>query len=227
MTEALELEGGDVVRVAYTARVGESGRVIDTTDTDVASDAAIEDVEATGPVPVVLGEGHLFEPIEEAIKESTVGEDIRVTVEPEDAFGTSDPTDYANVDLNRIPEDRREHGAQFTHDGRTGFVESLNEDSAKINFNHPLAGVAIEYELAVQERIENPLERVHAVMELYGLANDVDISLESAGTDHLEITVPDPTDETWQKEKHRAISDLQDLLSIESVTVVETYGDST
>jgi len=225
MTETAEFEEGDVFRIAYTARVGESSRVIDTTDADIASEAAIEDVEATGPTPVVLGEGHLFEPVEEAITENTVGDSIRVTVEPEDAFGAGDPTDYTNVDIDSIPEDLREPGAQFTHNGRTGFIESLTEDSAKINFNHPLAGLAIEYELTVQERIEDPLERVQAVLELYGLASDVGLSFESPGTEHLQITVADPINETWQKEKHRAISDLQDFFSIESVTVVETYGD--
>ena len=227
MTDALQLENGDIVRVTYTARVGESGRVIDTTDTDIASDAAIEDVEPTGPTPVVLGEGHVFEPVEEAIREHPTGESIRVTVDPEDAFGEGDPTDYTHVDIDSVPDDLREHGAQLTHSGRTGFIESLDEESAKINFNHPLAGMAIEYELTVRERVDKPLERVHAVLELYGLSGDVEVSFESPGTDRLRITVLDPTDETWHKEKRRAISDLQGLLSIESVTIVETYGDAT
>lgn len=225
MTDASEFEDGDVVRVAYTARVGESGRVIDTTDTEIASDAAIDDVTATGPIPVVLGEGHLFEPVEEAIKKSTIGEAIQVTVEAEDAFGESDPTDCTNVDIDVVPDDVREPGTQFTHGGRTGFVESVNEDSAKINFNHPLAGMAIEYELTVREQIDEPLERVNAVLELYGLAGDVEISFESPEMEHLQITVADPTNETWQKEKNRAISDLRNLLSIEAITVVETHGD--
>lgn len=226
MTGDSEFEDGDVVRVTYTARVGESGRVIDTTDADIANDAAIDDVEATGPTAVVLGEGHLFEPVEEAIKESTVGESIRVTVEPEDAFGEVDPTDYTNVDIAIIPDNLREHGARLTHDGRTGFVESLTEESAKINFNHPLAGMSIEYELTVQERIEDPLARVRAVLELYGLANEVDISFESPDSENLQIRVPDPRNETWETEKYRAIGDLRDLLSIESITVIETYGDT-
>lgn len=226
MTADSEFEDGDFIRVAYTARVSESGRVIDTTDTDVASDAAVDDVEATGPVPVVLGEGHLFSPVESTIEGADVGEPIRVTVEPEDAFGEGDPTDYANVDIEIIPDDLREHGAQLTHDGRTGFIESLNEDNAKINFNHPLAGMALEYELTVRERIEDPLERVRAVLELYGLATDVETSFESPDSERLRITVDDPTDESWKREKHQAVRDLEELLTIESITVVETYGDT-
>lgn len=219
-------DDGDFVRVAYTARVGKSGRVIDTTDPDVAEDAAIDDVEATGPVPVVLGEGHLFDPVEATLKETEVGEQIRVTVAPEDAFGEGDPTDHTTVDLDRIPDDRREHGAQLTHDGRTGFIESLDDESAKINFNHPLAGMAIEYELTVQERIDAPLERARAVVELYGLATDVELSFESSDSEDLQLTVDDPTEETWEREKHRAIRDLQELLTLESITVVEQFGDT-
>jgi FKBP-type peptidyl-prolyl cis-trans isomerase SlyD len=227
MTVTSQLRDGDVVRVTYTARVGESGRVIETTDPDVASDATIEDIEATGPTPVVLGEGHVFEPVEAAIRDSTIGESIRVTVDPEDAFGEGDPTDYTHVDIDTVPGDRREPGAELTHSGRSGFVESLDEGSARINFNHPLAGMAIEYELTVRERIETPLESVHAVLELYGLASEVEVSFGSPGPEQLRITVPDPTNDTWQRGKRRAVSDLQDLPPIESVAVVETYGDTT
>ena len=226
MTADSAFEDGDFVRVAYTARAGESGRVIDTTDPDVAGDAAIDDVEATGPVPVVLGEGHLFDPVEATLKETEVGEKIRVTVEPENAFGEGDPTDHTTVDLDSIPDDRREHGAQLPHDGRSGFIESLDDESATINFNHPLAGMAIEYELTVRERIDAPLERARAVVKLYDLSTDVEPSFESPDSENLQLTVSDPTDDTWEREKHRAIRDLQELLTIESITVIERYGDT-
>jgi hypothetical protein len=38
--------------------------------------------------------------------------------------------------------------------------------------------------------------------------------------------VDDPTEETWEREKHRAIRDLQELLTLESITVVEQFGDT-
>jgi len=221
-----EFEDGDVVRVAYTARIAESERVIDTTDPNVAEDAAIDEIEAAGPTAVVLGEGHLFEPVEEAIKQSTVGESRHVTVEPDEAFGAVDPTDYTNVAIDNVPTDQREHGAQLTHEGQTGFIESLSEEHATINFNHPLAGMAIEYELTVQEHIDDPLERVRAVLELYNLASGVDTSLNGQNAQNLRIAVTDPTDETWKREKRRAIDDLRDMFSIETITVVETYGDA-
>lgn len=224
MTADLELEDGDVIRVTYTACLSDNGRVIDTTDAEIADEAEMADVEASGPTAVVLGEGHLFEPVEDAIKNSAPGESIRVTVDPADGFGQVDPTDHADIDIGLIPEDKREHGARLRHKGRTGFVESLNDDHAKLNFNHPLAGQAIEYEVAVQERVVEPLERVRAVLELYGLGEEVETSFEGPDAGGLRITVPEPTSGAWNAEKSRVLEDLQDVLSVEPITVIETYG---
>jgi FKBP-type peptidyl-prolyl cis-trans isomerase 2 len=226
MTVNSELIDGDVIRVTYTARVADTGRIIDTTDTEAASEADMVDVVGRGPAPIVLGEGHLFEPVEDEIKDSTVGETIRVTVDPNNAFGQIDPTDYTNIDIDLIPEGKREHGARLSHKGRTGFVESLNGDEAKLNFNHPLAGQAIEYELTVQERIEDRLERVRAVLTLYGLGDEVDISLGAPDSGDLRIAVPDPREEAWKTEKSRVIEDLRDFLPVESITVIERHGDA-
>lgn len=226
MTLNSEFVDGDVLRVTYTARVADTGLIIDTTDTEAASEADMVDVVGRGPVPVVLGEGHLFEPVEEEIKHSTAGETIRVTVDPDEAFGHTDPTAYTNIDIDLIPEDKREHGARLSHNGRTGFVESLNGEEAKLNFNHPLAGQAIEYELTVQERIEDRLERVRAVLNLYGLGEKVDISLEAPDSGEIRITVPDPTSESWETGKSRVLADLRDFLPVDSIVVVEQYGDA-
>lgn len=226
MTDGPELVDGDIVRVTYTAHIPDTGRVIDTTDTEVADEADIAGIEADGPIAVVLGEGHLFEPVEEAIKEGGIGDSRRVTVEADDGFGEVDPTDHTHIDIDRIPDDQRERGARLTYNGRTGFVESLDEEGATINFNHPLAGMAIEYDLTVQERIEEPLERVRAVLQLYDLADEVEISFDTLDVSDLQITVSDPTGETWETEKRRALADLRDALSIESIAVIETYGEA-
>lgn len=225
MTPNLELEDGDVIRVTYTACLSDNGRVIDTTEPEIADDAEMADMEASGPTAVVLGEGHLFEPVEDAIKNSAPGESIRVTVDPADAFGEVDPTDHTDIDIDLIPEDKRGHGARLRHKGRTGFVESLNDDHAKLNFNHPLAGQAIEYEITVEEQINDPLERVRAVLDLYGLGGEVEISFEGPDAGSLQITVPDPTDGAWKTEKSRVLEDLQDVLSVEPITVIETYSE--
>lgn len=225
MTADSELGDGDVVRVSYTARVAGTERIIDTTDTDVASDADLVDVVGSGPAPVVLGEGHLFEPVEDEIRNSTVGDTVHVTVDADDAFGQVDPTDSTRIDIDLIPEDKRGPGSRLSHNGRTGFVESVNGEEAKLNFNHPLAGQAIEYELTVEERIEERLERVRAVLALYGLGEEVDVSLDAPDSGGLRISVPDPTSGDWETEKSRALDALGDFLSVESITVVERYGD--
>ncbi|MEF8902231.1 MAG: FKBP-type peptidyl-prolyl cis-trans isomerase, partial [Halovenus sp.] len=82
---------GEFVEIEYTARIAGDGTVVDTTDSSVAAESGLEGVGTGGSVVVVLGEGHVFGPVEDAIMEMRPGERRTVTVNPADAFGETDP----------------------------------------------------------------------------------------------------------------------------------------
>jgi len=143
-----EVDEGDVVRIGYTAR-NELGRVVDTTDPEVAERARVEGVGGDGPVAVVVGEGHVFEPVEKAVVETGVGGTGEVSVPPEEGFGEYDPDDRAEIDAGRLPGGGDEPGARVEMEGRVGHVDSVRDGMATVDFNHPLAGETVEYEFEV------------------------------------------------------------------------------
>jgi len=136
------------LRIGYVARAGD-GRVIDTTDPDVAADSELADLEASGPVVVVPGEGHLFDPLEEAIRDADPGTTVERTVEPADAFGAVDPDAMATIDEAAVAPERREPGETIELDGRRAAVEAVSDGEVTVDFNHPLAGLTLEYEVEV------------------------------------------------------------------------------
>lgn len=221
------LTTGDFVEVSYTARTDDDGRVIDTTDPDVADDAAIADIVATGPTVIVLGAGHLFEPVETAIQDAGIGGSGEVVVAAEDAFGTVDPTARRTVDTDQLPAERPSPGERVRFEGETAFVESIDEAAATLNFNHPLAGTAIEYEFTVHGRVDDSTTQVESILAMYELVDVVEATVEGSSSGPVvQLTVADPTDEIdeWERRKQRVVDDVTSWVQGDQLRMVEDYA---
>lgn len=187
--ELAGIQPGDVLRLAYTAFAKESGMLVDTTDPEVAEEEGVDDENQTfEPRVVVVGEGHLFETVEQAIIGSEPGDDGSVVVPAAEAFGEEDPDLVETVSANKIPEDDRYPGAHVDIDGRHGFVERVIGGRARVDFNHPLAGEDIEYDYEILELIDDRIELAQGLLSTY-LDVDLDVWMQ---TDEVSV---DPDDE--------------------------------
>lgn len=115
-TESEGFEYGDFVRLEYVARTVEDDRLVDTTDGDLAEEEGIDDGEREfGPRTIVLGEQHIFDPVEESLVGSVVGDSGTATVPPAEAFGEYDDEELRTVSKDKIPEDDRYPGNRGQH----------------------------------------------------------------------------------------------------------------
>ena len=73
--EAEGLQHGDFIELDYTARTVEGGDLVDTTDIDVAEEEDVDtDQQEFAPRTIVLGQGHIFDSVEEDITGKEVGD---------------------------------------------------------------------------------------------------------------------------------------------------------
>lgn len=229
------IEEGDVIRVAYTAYAVESGQLVDTTDEEVAEEEGVADQDQTfEPRVIALGEGHLFEPVEEAIIGSDVGASDTIIVGPEDAFGEHDPDQVRTVGVDNIPEDDRYPGAHVEIDGQHGFVETVIGGRARVDFNHPLAGEDIEYEFEVLDVLEDRHELAEGLLQTYLdldldiwfqtdeiTAEDDDDEEETVESLYIEATPQLTMNQQWMFQKQEIASQLIEQVGIDRVVVQE------
>ncbi|WP_200531702.1 FKBP-type peptidyl-prolyl cis-trans isomerase [Halorubrum sp. LN27] len=213
------LVDGDFVRIEYTARAAESGHVVDTTDPAVAADADLDGLDADGPIVVVLGEGHVFEPVEEAIRTVGSGGSTTVTVEPDDAFGMRDPNRRETVPASLVPADRREAGRTVSVAGRECVIESIGDDAVHLDYNHSLAGVTLEYDLSVDGRITGR-NRVEGLRALHGLDAEATVS---DGSLAVSVSATDPSRER-DRRLRAFVHDARRLLPVDTVSVTQSYS---
>ena len=169
--EALEegvVEKGDFILVELTGRVEETGEVFETTDEETARKAGIYDEgRIYEPRVIVVGEGWVLKGLDEGLVGLKVGEEAKVEVHPEDAFGERDPEKIRMVPY-RILRSRgiTPHvGAQVEFEGRTATVRSIGAGRVQLDYNHPLAGRKLLYEVKVLKRFETEEEKIRALIQ--------------------------------------------------------------
>lgn len=139
--ESRKVRMGDTIVLHYSLR---------TTDgTEVESTFGQE------PVALTLGNGDMAEPLEQWLIGIHPGERYVFQLDPWQAFGESDPALIHEIPLGDFPPDvPPDPGAliQFTlPNGQTlpGLVKNRTQNSALVDFNHPLSDCAVAFEVEV------------------------------------------------------------------------------
>jgi FKBP-type peptidyl-prolyl cis-trans isomerase SlyD len=109
-----------------------------------------------GKEPMTYRQGaHEIVPgLEQALQGLAKGDTKHVVVKPADGYGEVDARAVQEVKKNMIPEAARKVGAQLeakSPDGQSLFprVTEVNEDTVVLDFNHPLAGKTLVFDITV------------------------------------------------------------------------------
>ncbi|MFB6073839.1 MAG: peptidylprolyl isomerase [Haloarculaceae archaeon] len=188
--DAEGLQEGDFVEIAYTARTVEGGELVDTTDPEVAEEEGVGEDQEFAPRIVVLGQGHLFQAVEDDIVGKEPGDEGSVVVPGAEAFGEYDEEEVRTVSADKISEDDRYPGARVQVDGQQGFVETIIGGRARVDFNHPLAGEDIEYDYEILREVEDREERAQGIIEMM-LDMELDVWFETDTVEEEQMVEPD------------------------------------
>lgn len=111
-----------------------------------------------GHEPLVYehGKHEIIPGLEQALEGLAVGDQKQVTLKPEEAYGPVIKEAIIEVDAEKLPQESRMAGALVRldmPDGQTleGRVTELNHAKATVDFNHPLAGKTLHFDVKVME----------------------------------------------------------------------------
>ena len=129
-----------VVSIEYTLTV--DGEVIDSTEGDE-------------PLQFLQGHQNIIPGLERELNGMTIGQNKTVVVPPEEAYGVVDPDNVIDVPRSEFPEGiPLDLGTELevkNSDGETlsATISDVSTDSVKLDFNHPLAGKNLTFDVTV------------------------------------------------------------------------------
>lgn len=124
-----------------------------------ADDTEVIATFGSAPATLQLGSGELAPPLEACLEDLPVGERHVFLLEPHQAFGAHNPELVKRLPKSDLPNGGKDievltlvefaapnelGGAKFA-----GLVREMGETSALVDFNHPLAGKSIRFEVEV------------------------------------------------------------------------------
>ncbi|MBS7615729.1 peptidylprolyl isomerase [Candidatus Bathyarchaeota archaeon] len=163
----MALQKGDFILIDYVAKVKETGEVFDTTIGDVArKEHLYKEGEIYEPKLVVIGEGWVLKALDESFATMEVGKPATVEIPPDKAFGARDPEKVKRVPLRQLTAKgiTPTLGMRLEHDGKMATVRAIGAGRVLLDFNPPLAGKTLVYEVTVQKKLETQEEKIAALI---------------------------------------------------------------
>ena len=163
----MPLQTGDFIIIDYVGKVKETGEVFDTTIEEVAKKERLyKEGEIYEPKLIVLGEGWVLKALEDELLKLEVGKEATVEIPPEKAFGPRDPGKVKLVPLRRLTSKgiTPQIGMRIEYDGKMATVRTVGAGRVQLDFNPPLAGKTLVYEVTVQKKLETKTEKINALI---------------------------------------------------------------
>ncbi|MDD3791673.1 MAG: FKBP-type peptidyl-prolyl cis-trans isomerase [Candidatus Bathyarchaeota archaeon] len=161
------LQKGDFILIDYVAKVKETNEVFDTTNEDVAKKERLhKEGEIHEPKLVVVGESWVLKALDDSLLTAEVGKPANVEIPADKAFGPRDPEKIRRVPVKQLyaKEINPIVGARIEYQGKMATIRSVGAGRVLLDFNPPLAGRTLIYDLTVTQKLNKAEEKIVALI---------------------------------------------------------------
>lgn len=199
------MQENDFIIVNYIGKVKETNKEFDKAEN----------------APMIVRTGFILKGLEQPLKQMNVGEKKEIEVVSENAFGKRD---FGMIKLIPIAEFRK-HGTKpmpgmfVEADNMRGRVISVSGGRVRVDFNHPLAGKTLIYNIEIKKRVETPEEKIKTLINLYTKVdkNKLNVSIKEK---QVDIDAPPMMNSLFKK---KISDDIMKILGMEKVRFIETF----
>jgi FKBP-type peptidyl-prolyl cis-trans isomerase 2 len=163
----MALQKGNFILIDHIAKVKETGEVFDTTIEETAKKEHLyKEGEIYEPKLIVIGEGWVLKALDESLTTMEVGKTSVVEIPPEKAFGERDPEKVKRVSLRHLTAKgiTPSLGMRVEHNGKMATIRTIGAGRVLLDFNPPLAGKTLVYEVTVQKKLKTRKQKIAALI---------------------------------------------------------------
>lgn len=199
----MALQEGDFIELDFIGKTDEG--IFDTTHEDLAKEEGLyREQQDYSPITIVVGEEHVVPGLDAALKGKEVGEHT-IHIDTEDAFGKKSTDKLEIVPMREFKKQGIKPfvGLEVNIDQQRGTVRTVSGGRVIVDFNHPLAGKDVTYDVDIKRVVEAPVEKVEAILEIMQVPYDTINEDDDAVTVELTNQFPDEIVEDLKDEVDR------------------------
>lgn len=225
----MAFQKGDFILINYIGKVKETNEVFDTTVEEIAKKEHLhKEGEIYEPKLVVVGEGWVLKSLDEALTGMELEKQSTVEIPADKAFGQRDPEKIKRVPLRQLlaKEINPVIGARIEYQGKMASVRSIGAGRVLLDFNPPLAGRTLIYDVTVNKKLESNEEKIGALIHRRVPVVEEDKFKINIKAKNLTIDMPEDTFyvEGIQIAKRGIAMDIQKFLpDLAETRFVETF----
>ena len=199
------MQTNDFVKINYSGKIKETGIEFDKGE----------------DVPIIVGINFTLKGIDKALLEMNVGDRKTIELAPENAFGNRDTRLVKLVPLAEFKKhDTKPYPGMIVNaDNAQGRVLSVSGGRVRVDFNHPLAGKTLIYDLEVKEIIKSMEEKIKSIIKIYTRLEENKIKTLVKGKE-VDVEVPPLINSLYKK---KIADDVMKILGFEKVNFVESF----
>jgi len=206
----MALKEKDFVEINYTGKLKDDNIIFDTTIEETAKKAGLEQREYK-PLIICIGQSHFIKGLDNWIKGKEPGKYENIEIKAEEAYGKKDAKLIRMVSTQQFTKHKikPQPGLQINIDNVMGIVRMVTGGRTIVDFNHPLAGKDLIYDIEIIRKIDDKKEQINSLLKLLvNMDEEIEINDNKAEI-IVKIDVPEPIQ---QKLKET----IKELVGIES-----------
>lgn len=188
---------GDFIELEYLARTKDDNKIFDLTNEQFAKKNNLyQEGKTYSPIIICLGYNDIVPGLDKQLIDKELGK-YNIEVKAEEAFGKKSTELIKLVPTNIFTQQNIKPfpGLHVNLDNIYGVIRSVSGGRTIVDFNHPLAGKDLVYEIEIKRFINNTEDKIKAVLNLvkkdinFSLNNDklvVKLDLNNSQTKNLE-----------------------------------------
>ena len=157
----MSLKKNDFIEIEFTGKI-QGGDIFDSNIKKDIDKAGLK--TPAKPFAFALGQGMFLKAIDEFLTGKETGKNYNLKLEAKDAFGLREPKLMQIIPMNIFKQHKLNPipGAMFNFDGRVAKILSVSGGRVRVDFNNPLAGKDVEYDIKVLRKLDKQDEKIKA-----------------------------------------------------------------
>lgn len=181
----MKLAKNDFIEIEFTGKLKDSGNVFDSNISEELKKLnPNHPPEQAKPFIFALGQDMFLKGVDDFLLKQEIKslpENFKIELTPENAFGKRNPKSvqlmpikvFHNHNINPVP------GVPFNFDGKIGKILSVNSGRVIVDFNSPLAGKEVIYEIKILKKLENQTEKIKSFLNFLFKRDDIKFSVQN------------------------------------------------